>query len=181
MTAARPGSSARRAGGPPSVAHRTPSGRCRRRPATPSVVSHRLALAALVGTATLLVAGCSGDAVTSPSPEVVACTDEPGCRPTQSAPVDGVVFAAVTDARERLVPMVDDAAARATLAQGLQRMAQALEANRGADARARLGEVYAALDRLHVTSGGATFDLPDAAAIRLALVPVANALGVQAR
>jgi hypothetical protein len=138
-------------------------------------------LAALVGTATLLAAGCRGDSVTTPSESAVACANEPGCRPSQSAPVDAVVLAAVADARERLIPMLDDASAGATLALALQRMSEALEANRSADARARLADVYVVLDRLRVTVDGGTFDLPDVSAIRLALVPAANALGVQAR
>jgi hypothetical protein len=107
------------------------------------------------------------------------CGSEPGCRATQSDVVDPVVIAALDDARERLVPALDDDAARAALLSALQALEQQLKANRTAEARVRLALVYAQLDRMRITLPGSDpVDLPDVTAIRLALVPVANTLGV---
>jgi hypothetical protein len=127
----------------------------------------------------LLSAGCRSDSVTMPL-QSTECGNEPGCRATQNAPVDPMVLAALVDARDRLVPTLDDAAARTALSGALQSLEQALQANRAADARVRLALVYVQLDRLRiVVPGSDPIDLPDVTAIRLALAPVANTLGVQ--
>jgi hypothetical protein len=127
----------------------------------------------------LLLAGCRADSLTTPL-QSTECGGEPGCRPSQNVPVDPAVIAAVDDARERLVPTLDDAAAREALAGVLQGLREKLEANRNADARVRLALVFVELDRLRVRlPGEEPIDLPDMSAIRLALVPVAKALGVQ--
>jgi hypothetical protein len=134
----------------------------------------------LVVVAASLAIGCGDDAVTMPERIASECADQPGCRATDATPVDPIVFAVVADARERLVPMLDDAAARRTLTSTFQSLDQALHANQSGVARARLGELYGQLDRVRMVVDGVSFDLPDVAAIRLALVPVANALGVKA-
>jgi hypothetical protein len=138
--------------------------------------------------ATMLVVGCSGDSATNPVtpptpplPPVGMCANEPGCRTSTAAPVDPLVFAAVADARERLVPMVDVATARVALDRSLGALELALRANDTPTARGHLADVYAQLDRLRVeVEGIGRVDLPDVAAIRLGLVPVAHALGVSA-
>jgi hypothetical protein len=143
----------------------------------------------LAGLAAVLVVGCSGgDSVTNPGtpptpplPTVGMCANEPGCRTSTDTPIDPLVFAAVADARERLVPMIDDAAARIALDRSLGALELALQANGTATARGHLADVYAQLDRLRIeVEGFGRVDLPDAASIRLGLVPVANALGVSA-
>jgi hypothetical protein len=127
----------------------------------------------------LLVAACRGDSLTTPLQET-PCGDEPGCRTSQSLPVDPAVIAAVDDARERLVPTLDDAAARASLGGALQALQEKLQANDNAESRVRLALVFLELDRQRITiPGEEPLDLPDMSAIRLALVPVANALGIQ--
>jgi hypothetical protein len=94
--------------------------------------------------------------------------------------VDPAVIAAVDDARERLVPTLDDAAARASLAGALQALQEKLQANNSAESRVRLALVFLELDRLRIAiPGEEPLDLPDMSAIRLALVSVANALGIQ--
>jgi hypothetical protein len=90
------------------------------------------------------------------------------------------VLAALEDARGRLVPTLDDAATRGSLDGVLLQLEEQLKANRTASARMRLAVVYAELDRARIAlPGNEPMDLPDMTAIRLALVPVANALGVQ--
>ena len=132
----------------------------------------------LVALSALLVAACRGDSLTTPLQQ--ACGDEPGCRTSQRVPVDPAVIAAVDDARERLVPTLDDAAARASLAGALQALQEKLQANNSAESRVRLALVFLELDRLRIAvPGEEPLDLPDMSAIRLALVPVANALGIR--
>ena len=143
-----------------------------------TVLGRRFRLVSVAFT-TLVMAACRADSLTTPL-QSTDCGDEPGCRPSQNVPVDPAVIAAVDDARERLAPTLDDAGARVTLTGALQALQQKLEANRSAEARVRLSMVFVELDRLRVTfPGEAPVDLPDMAAIRLAMVPVANALGVK--
>jgi len=133
----------------------------------------RCAFAAL-----LLVSGCSSDSITSPAAST-PCVGEQGCRPSTSEPLDPSVLGALDDARERLVPALDDAATRTSLDGVLLQLEQQLKASRTADARVRLALAYAQLDQARIAlPGNDPMDLPDIAAIRLALVPVANALGV---
>jgi hypothetical protein len=139
----------------------------------------RRAALVLAALSALLVAGCRADSLTTPL-QSTECGDEPGCRPSQRVPVDPAVIGAVDDARARLVPTLDDAAARETLAGALHGLQKKLEANKNEDARVRLALVFVELDRLRITLPGEDpLDLPDMSAIRLALVPVAKALGVQ--
>jgi hypothetical protein len=108
------------------------------------------------------------------------CTGAPGCSPTQNAPVDPAVYAALDDAQQRLVPNLDDAAARAELGGALQALEVELHANRLSEARTRLALAYVQLDKMRISLPGTDLvDLPDMSAVRLALVPVANALGVR--
>jgi hypothetical protein len=127
-----------------------------------------------------LLAGCRSDSLTRPADRPVECGDEIGCRPSESAPVDPMVFAALDDARERLLPGIDGAADRASLGALLGELREGLRANRSTDARMRLALLYLRLDAMRVTLAGSDpVDLPDIAALRLALVPAANALGVK--
>jgi hypothetical protein len=136
----------------------------------------------ILGLATTLAVGCRGDSITMPSQDSAGCVSEPGCRATESTPVDPVVLAAIADASERLLPGIDDVAVRGALDGALRSLSQALQSNRSPDARGRLVEIYIQLDKLRIpVEGTGSVDLPDVAAIRLALVPVGNALGVQAR
>lgn len=148
---------------------------------TPLLAGRRhAARGARLALASLLLVGCRSDSITTPTQPTV-CGDEIGCRASQSDPVGPLVFAALDDARERLVPTLDDAAARETLASALSTLRASLQANRSVEARTRLAMAYVQLDRLRVViPGTAPLDLPDLAAIRLALVPVSNALGVTA-
>jgi hypothetical protein len=155
-------------------------------PALPTIrasigAGRRLACGATV-LAALLGSACRSDSITTPiDGEPVGCTDAPGCRPSEREAVSPLVFAAVADAIERLVPMLDASAGRTALVRGLAALQAELQANRSAPARARLAEVYVELDRMRITVEGlGAVDLPDVAAIRLAMVPVANALGVKA-
>lgn len=145
-----------------------------------SATRHHAARGASLALGALLLVGCRSDSITTPTQPTV-CGDEIGCRSTQSDPVGPLVFAALDDARERLVPSLDDAAARETLASALSALRASLQANRSVEARTRLAMALVHLDRLRVVIPGTSpLDLPDLAAIRLALVPVSNALGVTA-
>lgn len=147
-----------------------------RRPLAVRAHLTRCGLAALFP---LLVSGCGSDSITSPLAST-QCVAEPGCRPSPSEPLDPSVLAALEDARGRLVPTLDDAATRGSLDGVLLQLEEQLKANRTASARMRLAVVYAELDRARIAlPGNEPMDLPDMTAIRLALVPVANALGVQ--
>ena len=127
----------------------------------------------------LLVGGCGSESITAPRP-AAECVGEPGCRSTLSEPLDPSVVVALDDTRDRLVPTLDDAAARASLDGALLQLEEQLKANRATEARVRLALAYAQLDRVRVALPGSDpVDLPDMSSIRLALVPVANALGVQ--
>jgi hypothetical protein len=129
--------------------------------------------------ALFLVSGCASDSITSPLAST-PCVAEPGCRPSPGEPLDLSVLAALDDARERLVPALDNAATRTSLDGVLLQLEEQLKANRTADARVRLAAAYGQLDRTRIALPGSDpMDLPDMSAIRLALVPVANALGVQ--
>lgn len=126
---------------------------------------------------TFVVSACRADSIMLPE-QATSCA-EPGCRPSFAAPVDAVVFAAIDDARERIVLALDDAADRQTLSRALDGLYESLKANRTADARLLLSGIYARLDRMRIQAPGSDpVDLPDVAALRLALVPVTNALGV---
>ena len=136
----------------------------------------RLGVALLVG-ATFL-AGCRADSLSAPP--LTNCPGDPGCRTSPTATIDASVYAALSDATGRLAPTVSDPAARATLTAALNSLSQDLDGGRDADARTALAQVYAAMVPLRVTLGnGVTGYPPDLAALRLDLVPVANALGVQ--
>lgn len=127
----------------------------------------------------LLLAGCRADSFTSP--QAADCTGEPGCNTTPLAPIDPEVYAALDDAVLRLVPTITGAATpQASLAGSLQALSHALKARRAADARIALADVYVQLAPFRVTRGdGTEVDPPDVSAVRLALVPAANALAVQ--
>ncbi|HVZ77751.1 MAG TPA: hypothetical protein VG818_07215 [Gemmatimonadaceae bacterium] len=92
------------------------------------------------------------------------------------------VVVAVDDARMRLVANLPDADARTALDADFSTLDKALLDNRVADARTALATIYSRLASMRVAgSGGTLVDTPDAAAIRLDLVPTATALGVVAQ
>jgi hypothetical protein len=133
---------------------------------------------ALIVMAGVLLAGCRTDSFTSP--QAVDCTGQPGCPATPSAAVDPTVYASLDDATLRLVPAIGNGATQRALTSALHALSQALKDGRTSDARAALADVYVQLAPLHVTQpDGTKVDLPDVAALRLELVPAANALGVQ--
>lgn len=131
----------------------------------------------VITVATVLVGACRADSLSAP--QATDCTGQPGCRPTPTAPVDATVYSSLSDGMGRLAPSLG---AGAALGNALNSLDQALRTGHDADARTYLAEVYAQLIPLRVTlADGTKTDLPDASALRLELVPVANALGVQAR
>lgn len=137
-------------------------------------MTNRLLVTAVL---TLAVAGCRADAIALPA-QMGAC-GEPGCRRSFDVPVDAVVFEAIDDASQRIVVALDDADARQALLVSLTKLRESLKANRTADARTNLAAIYVRLDGMRVRGpGDVAVDLPDVAALRLALVPVTNALGV---
>lgn len=128
--------------------------------------------------ATVSLAACRADSFSAPAS--VDCTGEPGCRPTTSAPIDQSVYASLDDASARLVSGIGDAATQRALTDLLHELTQALREGRTSDARAQLAQVYARLTPLRVAlPDGTQIDPPDVAALRLGLVPAANALGVR--
>lgn len=128
----------------------------------------------------LLLAGCRSDSFTAPN--AVDCTGEPGCRTAASEPVDPAVYASLDDAELRLVPVIGDAATQSALAGDLRALAQALRDGRTSDARAALADVYVQIAPFRITGAAdGMMDPPDVAALRLELVPAANALGVQVK
>jgi hypothetical protein len=136
----------------------------------------RLGLVLVLGAA--LLGGCRADSMSAPP--LTNCPGDPGCRTSPSAAIDASVYASLGDATSRLAPTVSDPAARADLMSALQALTDDLDRGRDADARTALAQVYAELLPLRVTLGsGVTGYPPDLAALRLDLVPVANALGVQ--
>jgi hypothetical protein len=133
-----------------------------------------------MATAGVLLAGCRSDSFTSP--QAVDCTGEPGCRTSLSTPVDPTVYASLDDATRRLAPVIGDEATQDAIASDLRALSQALRDGSASDARAALAHVYVQLAPFRVTRpDGTTMDPPDVAALRLELVPAANALGVQVK
>ena len=133
---------------------------------------------AAVAVAGVLLAGCRADSFTAP--HAVGCTGQPGCRTTPSAPVDPTVYASLYDATLRLVPAIGNASAQDALTSALRALSEALQDGRTGDARTALAAVYVQLAPFRTTEvDGTRVDPPDVAALRLALVPAANTLGVQ--
>jgi hypothetical protein len=125
-----------------------------------------------------LLTGCRSDSFTAPN--AVDCTGQPGCRATLLAPVDSTVYASLDDARLRLAPVIGSSAVHVALGSALRELSLALEQRQASDARTALADVYVQLAPFRVTGpDGTTVDPPDVAALRLDLVPAANALGVQ--
>lgn len=142
-------------------------------PTVKGITSRALALAV----AAVLVVGCRADSLSAP--QITDCAGQPGCRSTPTAPVDTTVYSSLGDAMGRLAPSL---AAGTALDHALHSLDGALRAGRDADARTYLADVYAQLVPLRVTlADGTKADLPDASALRLELIPVASALGVQAQ
>lgn len=160
---------------PPGIA-RTKRGQTTRRSMWPG--ARPISLVAIAGA---LLTGCRADSFTAPHAD--DCTGEPGCRTTPTAPVDPIVLVSLEDARLRLAPSIEHTSSQqSALASSLNLLAQALENGNATDARLALADVYEQAARFRITrDDGVTIDPPDVAALRLALVPAANALGVQAR
>ncbi|MDE3151779.1 MAG: hypothetical protein KGL93_05980 [Gemmatimonadota bacterium] len=126
------------------------------------------------------LSACRADSLSAPQAQ--DCAGQPGCRTSPSAPVDPTVFASLSDGVQRLAPSLGTGATQTALTNALITLNQALEAGHDADARTALAEVYGDLDQLRVAgSDGTPVDLPDASALRLELILVANALGVHAQ
>lgn len=128
----------------------------------------------------VFVMGCRSDSLSAPG--AAACSGQPGCRATPSAPVDPIVYSALDDATLRLVPNIGGSETQETLSNAIASLAQALKDGRSSDARADLANVYTVLAPLGVAQpGGTAIDPPDVAALRLDLLPAVNALGVLAQ
>jgi hypothetical protein len=94
--------------------------------------------------------------------------------------VGPVVLSSIDDARLRLVPQIGDAATQRKLAAALSSLNAALAERRDSDARLDLARVYAAIAPFRTTApDGTPVDPPDVSALRLELLPAANALGVR--
>jgi len=133
--------------------------------------------ALLIASTTL--AGCRSDSLTSSEP--VLCADRPGCV-TEATVVtsQSVIISALDDASTRIAPALMDARTREQIGPALGTLRGDLLAGRFEIGRQSLAVAYAALQTAESRPLGAG-DIADLAAIRLSLVPAADALGVAAR
>lgn len=128
----------------------------------------------------LLLGSCRPDSLTLP--HVEACGARTSCAPARERPPASAATASVRDAVERVLPSLDDGAARTALDPALRALAADLAAGRDASARVGLAEAYRILAELGRSRAGAPIhpDAPTVAALRLALVPAAARLEVAA-
>src|SRR5690606_8922844 len=91
----------------------------------------------------LLLGSCRPDSLTLP--HVEACG---ACAPARERPPASAATASVRDAVERVLPSLDDGAARTALDPALRALAADLAAGRDASARVGLAEAYRILAEL---------------------------------
>jgi hypothetical protein len=138
-----------------------------------------------VGAALALGLGaCRADSIVTPAQPTC---DDPSCEAATLPPTTApIVIAPLEDAVARIVPHMMDRRASADLRIVLGRLRSELLAGRIDASRIQLARSYDALDlaerRLSSSEDGSgVLDLADLSAVRLALVPAANALGVATR
>lgn len=124
----------------------------------------------LVCASALALAGCRGDAA-SVGPE--ACTTDTPCAPL-SAEVSINALTALGDISTRITPTLA-VPVRASLDRPVAALFGAIEARDAAAARFALVQTY---DALAAASSQRTIDPAEVSAIRLALAPTSQALGV---
>ena len=113
-----------------------------------------------------MLTACRADSIMTPDGAAVATT----------AVADTLAAVPMADAVARIMPVLADTPAGHDLAALLTRLDTALHAGRTADARLALAQAYALLDKLDVTQPESA---PDHDAVRLSLIPIADALGVR--
>jgi hypothetical protein len=140
--------------------------------ARPHSFGSRLRAWAAVGVAAHALAACAGDRVAAPTEP--ACASGPACAAESAALRAPEVQDGLADAAERLAPAMTDARLRTDVAAALDLLRADAAAGRVAAARARLDALRARLDQAPAD------DAADADALRLAIAPVAAALGAPA-
>lgn len=131
----------------------------------------------LVAVAVLALGACRADSATSPTDTTdPICYDAPCAEPSRPALGAAIVIQPLEDVVLRIVPTVQDARARAELADVLGLLRRELLAGRHATARVQLAYAYDWVER-----GGDRLNIAELSAIRLALVPSSLALGVGLR
>jgi hypothetical protein len=136
----------------------------------PQLPARRVVPAGVVTGATLLalaVGGCRADSIMSPG---MHCEDPTDC--TAVGVVSADMRDALDDANRRLVPALELSAGRTAVEVALQRLQDALDAQNLSAGRLALAVSYDALTRLSAEEAA------EVSAIRLALAPLAAALGV---
>jgi hypothetical protein len=151
-----------------SYLRRTPADMSVLRP-RPRPRGPRLLAWAAGGVVAHVLAACAGDRVVGPAE--AACASGPACASEGDALRAPAVQDGLADAGERLTPALTDAQFRADVSRALDALRVDVAAGRVVAARARLDALRTRLDRAPAE------DAVEVDALRLALAPVAGAVG----